>query len=183
MIGFFELASTWDPGFLDAIHAHYTDSAGPPPGKKAAWRIVEHGRQRGWVGLGEPAFKLAPRRRLGIQDARPLSRTVSVFILRLEPGGARASDIIRAWHPIASETWRSRYGWSPEHWETLVDPGRISSRVPGACFRRAGYRSLGMTTGWSARRPAGSTHGPRIWQETSPKLVLYRGPLARLPTG
>jgi hypothetical protein len=36
-----------------------------------------------------------------------------------------------------------------------------------------------MTTGRTARRPAGSTHGARVWSDGTPKLVLYRGPLVR----
>jgi len=92
----------------------------------------------------------------------------------------RSSAILRAWHPVAARDWARRYGWEPEHWETLVDPAAVRSTNPGACFRRAGYRSLGMTTGWTARRPPGHTHGPRVWSVGTPKLVLYRGPLARL---
>ena len=76
--------------------------------------------------------------------------------------------------------WNMRYlGWSL-HWLTLVEPASVASVVPGACFRRAGYRSLGMTTGRTARRPAGSTHGARVWSDGTPKLALYRGPLARV---
>lgn len=63
----------------------------------------------------------------------------------------------------------------------LVDPKHVASVNPGACFRRAGYRRLGMTTGRGARRPAGSTHSARVWGPTSPRMVFYRGPLARLP--
>lgn len=182
-IGFFELGSTWDPSFLATIREHYTGSAGPPPGKKHAWRVIDGGRHRGYIGIGEPAYKLAPRRRLGLADARPLDRTVCCFIFRLErEGDARGSDILRAWHPVAASAWENRYGWSPQHWETLVDPTRVRSVVPGACFRRAGYRSLGMTTGRSARRPAGRSHGARVWEDSTPKLVLYRGPLHRLPS-
>lgn len=177
----FLAVSTWDAAFVRALREHYTGSQGAPPGKKLAWRIVEQGRHRGWIGLGEPAFKLAPRRRLGLADARPLPRTVCNFIFRLEAaGGMRGSDILRAWHPVAAREWRERYGWEPDHWETLVDPDRVASEVPGACFRRAGYRSLGMTTGRSARRPTGHGRGARVWCDASPKLVLYRGPLARV---
>jgi hypothetical protein len=183
VIGFFELGSSWDADALAAIRAHYTGSDGPPPGKKAMWRIVENGRHRGWLGLGEPAFKLAPRRRLGLEDARPLAQTVCCFIYRLDGAGrALASHILRAWHPVAAVAWAQRYGQPPVHWETMVDPCCIQSAVPGACFRRAGYRSLGLTTGRTARRPAGHSHGPRLWADASPKLVLYRGPLARIPT-
>jgi hypothetical protein len=181
-ISFDQLGSTWDPRFIAAIKAHYTKSAGPPPGKKMAWEIFEDGLHRGWLGLGEPAYKLAPRRRLGLLDARPAPFTVSNFIYRLDvPGQVRASDILRGWHKIASEDWETRYGFAPVHWESLVDPEEVQSDVPGASFRRAGYRSLGMTTGRSARRPEGHAHGPRVWSDASPKLVLYRGPLARLP--
>jgi len=176
------LASTWNSDFIAAIKRHYTGSSGPPPGKKLAWRIVEDGVVRGFIGLGEPAFKLAPRRRLGIETARPLERTVCCFIFRLEaPGASKASAILKAWHEQAALDWLVRYGWMPEHWETLVDASVVAGSVPGACFRSSGYRSLGETTGRSARRPPGHTHGPRVWGNATPKLVLYRGPLARLP--
>ncbi len=166
--------STWDGDFLRAILDHYTKSRGAPPGKKLAWRILERGLHRGWIGIGEPMFKLAARRRLNIQDGRPLPETVCCFIYRLEARGgglARSSDILRAWHPEAAATWRDIYGWTPIHWETLVDPAEVESPIAGACFRRAGYRSIGLTTGRGARRPAGSTHGARVWADVSPKLV------------
>lgn len=184
----FRLVSTWNPRFLAAIHAHYTRSAGPPPGKKLAWEIREEGEHRGWIGLGEPSFKLAARRRLGLADARPLPLTVCNFIYRLdEKGPTRASAILKAWHGPASIDWAYWCGWRPVHWETLVDPAEVGpgddkdEHVPGYCFRRAGYRSLGDTTGRTARRPAGSTHGARVWSDGSVKLVLYRGPLKRTP--
>jgi len=177
----FELCSTWAPDFVAAIRRHYTKSRGAPPGKKLAWRIWESGDLRGYIGLGEPAFKLAPRRRLGLADARPLPGTVCCFIFRLErPGLALASSILRAWHPVAERAWMERYGQTIEHWETLCQPGATRSAVVGACYRKAGYRSLGLTTGRSARRPAGSTHGARVWIDAEPKLVLYRGPLQRV---
>lgn len=177
----FQAVSTWDPSFVAAIHRHYTGSAGAPPGKKLAWEIREDGRCVGWIGLGEPSFKLAPRRRLGLNNARPAPGTVSCFIYRLEgPRERTASSILKAWHTVASDAWAASYGWFPTHWETLIGQGAPGN--PGACFRRAGYRSLGMTTGRSARRPAGHTRGPRVWSDSTPKLVLYRGPFLRLPT-
>lgn len=180
----FEPCSTWAPDFVEAIRRHYTGSRGAPPGKKLAWRIYEGELLRGYIGLGEPAYKLAPRRRLGLEDARPLPGTVSNFIFRLEaPGAVRASSILEAWHGVALAAWLSRWPLEPviEHWETLCEPGATGSPVVGACFREAGYRSLGLTTGRTARRPPGATHGARVWSDGKPKLVLYRGPLARLP--
>jgi hypothetical protein len=176
----FSLVSTWAPGFHSAILRHYTESRGAPPGKKLAWEVFEDSKLIGWLGLGEPAYKLAARRRLGIADARPLPGTVCNFIFRRESGSVRGSDILRAWHPVAELDWLQRYGWQPVHWETLVLPTAIDSSVPGACFRRAGYRSLGLTTGRSARRPKGHTRGPRVWNDAERKLVLYRGPLHRM---
>jgi hypothetical protein len=171
--------STWADDFVGAIRRHYTESKGAPPGKKLAWRVSEGGKVIGWIGLGEPSFKLAPRRRLGLKDARPLPQTVCNFIYRLEgPRTAQASEILKAWLPIASDEWEERYGWPPLHWETMIGQGNSANM--GACFKRAGFRSLGMTTGRSARRPAGHSHGKRIWMDSPPKLVLYRGPLARL---
>lgn len=190
MIGF-ELASTWDPDFVASIKRHYTGSAGAPPGKKMAWRIREgFWDVLGWIGIGEPSFKLAPRRRLQgrtevevavLAEARFLPGTVSCFIYRLEcpTRVASASAILRAWHVVAAEDWAREYGWEPEHWETMIGQGAEAN--PGACFRRAGYRSIGLTTGRTARRPKGHSRGPRVWTDSEPKLALYRGPLARLP--
>jgi hypothetical protein len=184
-VSFRRLDSTWEPAFITAIQAHYTKSSGPPPGKKMAWEIREDGVHRGWIGLGEPPFKLSPRRRLGITDARPLAHTVCDFIYRLDgderdDSSSRASAILRLWHAAAAD-WADKYGWAPVHWETMVDPEAVQSTVPGACYRRAGYRSLGLTTGRGAVRPTGAGRGsPRIWVDKTPKLVLYRGPLARV---
>jgi len=173
--------STWDPWFVAVLREHYTESGGAPPGRKLGWFIFDHGVRRGIIGLGEPPYKLAARRRLGLEDARPLPGTVCCFIYRLELGGATpASVILKQWHDLAAEQWKRRYGEDVEHWETMCDPSH-GEDVTGYCFRRAGYRSLGMTTGRSARRPAGSTRGSRVWSDSDPKLVLYRGPLARLP--
>ncbi len=178
---FFVLVSTWDERFVRAIRSHYTKSRGAPYGKKLAWEILEGAKHRGWIGLGEPTFKLAARRRLGLRDGRPKDKTVNNFIFRLDAKGeVLASLILRQWHDRAAKDWKKRYGWTPVHWETMVDPEEVGSEVPGACFRRAGYRSLGLTTGRGARRPAGNTHTTRVFGDVSPKLVLYRGPLARL---
>jgi hypothetical protein len=179
----FRRISTWDPDFVAAIRRHYPGSRGAPVGKKMAWEIYENGQQRGWIGIGEPAYKLAARRCLGIEDARPLPRTVGNFFFRLEePGRARASEILKKFHRQATQDWEEQYGWAPEHWETIIDPSKTLSRVVGACYRRAGYRHIGSTTGNTARRPPGQTHGPRIWQKgTAVKEVFYRGPLTREP--
>jgi hypothetical protein len=171
---------------LAAIRAHYTGSRGAPPGKKLGWRAFDgSGRVLAYLGLGEPAFKLAPRRRLGLEDARPALHTVSVWLYRRvdcveNRARVSGSELLGAWHPVAAADWEVRYGWAPEHWETMVGAEHVASVVPGACFRRAGYRALGLTTGRSARRPPGSTHGPRVWSDGPARLVLYRGPLARL---
>lgn len=178
----FESISTWDSDFVQAIRRHYTRSRGAPPGKKLAWAIREDGALRGWIGIGEPSYKLAARRRLGLTDAKPLQSTVSNFIFRLEHrGNAKASEILRSWHALASKQWETRYGWPIVHWETMVDASETHSAVCGACYRRAGYRRIGQTTGRTCRRPAGHTHGARVWQNGSVKEVFYRGPLPRLP--
>lgn len=176
----FELVSTWHPDFVASLRRHYTGSRGAPPGKKLAWRVVEDGVTVGWLGLGEPPYKLAPRRRIGLSDARPAPATVCCFIYRLEgPRSAAAGDILRQWLPQAAVDWAARYTIEPVHWETLVGQGADGNL--GACFKRAGFRRLGWTTGRSARRPPGHTHGKRVWMDSTPKLVLYRGPLARVP--
>ena len=178
----FEACSTWAADFRAALRRHYTGSAAAPPGKKQGWRIFEHAGEGsaliGWIGLGEPSYKLAPRRRLGLQDARPLDRTVGNFLFRLEgPRLTPAREILRQWLPVAAECWERRYGWRPVHWESMVGQG--DAKVLGACYRGARWRSLGWTTGRTARRPRGNAHGKRVWSDAPPKLVFYFGPLAR----
>jgi hypothetical protein len=178
----FEGCSTWAVDFREALLRHYTGSKGAPVGKKQGWRILEHtGRGTGlvgWIGLGEPAFKLAPRRRLGLMDARPLPFTVSNFMFRLEGHRITAArEILRRWMPVASDFWLIRYGWRPIHWESMVGQGDPANL--GACFSGARWRRLGWTTGRSARRQTGNAHGKRTWCDAPPKLVFYWGPLAR----
>jgi hypothetical protein len=174
--------STWDPDFVGAIRRHYTKSRGAPPGKKMAWELLWCGVRVGWWGYGEPAYKLAPRRALGLLDARPPDRCVSNFIFRLERETVDppASKIIKLGLPMFAAEWEARYGWAPEHIETMVDAAEVKTSIPGYAYRRAGFRCLGETTGRTARRPAGNAHGPRVWSDGTPKVVLYHGPLHRV---
>lgn len=113
---YFDQCSTWAPDFVEAIRRHYTGSRGAPPGKKMAWRIFEAGQLLGWIDIGEPAFKLAARRRLGLADGRPLHETVCCFIYRIEVDrserNASSSGILLAWLPEAESAWRREYGWA-----------------------------------------------------------------------
>lgn len=175
--------STWHPLMVEQIRLHYTGSNGAPPGKKLAWIAEFNAEPFAVLGLGEPAFKLAPRRRLGLVDARPLPFTVSNFIYRkFSDVPVRGEELLNLWHATAAADWLNQYGWTPVHWETLVLPSAIKSGVAGACYRRVGYRSCGLTTGRTARRPPGHTHTARVWSDSEPKLLLYRGPLQRVPT-
>lgn len=176
----FVFVPTYEAGFLAALRRHYTGSRGPPPGRKLAVEVWEGETLRGWWGVGEPPFKLAARRTLGIDDARPLPGTVCDFVYRLEsPGAVPASRILARARVVMAAEWARRYGETPTHWETLVDPARVVSGLPGYCYLRAGYRRIGETTGRGARRPPGATHGPRVWGPASRKVVLYYGPLSR----
>jgi hypothetical protein len=51
-------------------------------------------------------------------------------------GSLRSSDLIRAAVAITESEW----GVAPDGWVTWVEPRKIASRVPGWCFRRAGWR-------------------------------------------
>ncbi len=179
------LASVGGP-FKEALLRHYTESKGSPAGKKLGWGIWEGSALRGYLGLAEPSARLAARRALGIENIEPLPGTYSNFFYRLEaPGAWRASEILIAWHSQLADDWAERYplgakyptSHRPVHVETMVDAGKIASVNPGYCYKLAGYKVIGGTTGRGARRPPGSTHGPRVWGDVSRKIVLYHGPL------
>jgi hypothetical protein len=174
----FERVSTQDSWFLKTLREHYTGSRGAPYGKKLGYIVfADDDEPIAALGLGEPTFKLAARRRLGLEDGRPLPYTVNNFLYRRVSNlGPSGSHLLRTWHEIASDDWETRYGWRPVHWETLVDPAHVPGSVPGLSYLRIGYRQLGMTTGRTVRRP---THGRREWADGPQRLVLYRGPLVR----
>ncbi len=180
------LASVGNPEFVAALRRHYTESRGAPAGKKLAWGLWEGDTLRGYLGLAEPSFRLAARRALGIEDiSKPLPGTYSNFFYRLEaPGAWRASEILLAWHTQMPDDWMARYPTSkyptssrPTHIETMVDAAKVTSVNPGYCYKLAGYKLIGGTTGRGARRPPGHTHGARVWGDVSRKIVFYHGPL------
>ena len=179
----FEPISTRHPEKMAALLEHYPGSKGPPYGKKQGFRIWEDGQHRGWFGVGEPSFALGARRSVG-RNPKDRANTVNNYMYRLDaPGERKASEILNELIPEAEERWIRRYGPENriEHWETMVDPAAVKSQVPGASYRRAGFRSLGPTSGLSFRRPAGHGQGSRIRVPGTQKLVLYRGPLDRVP--
>lgn len=63
---------------------------------------------------------------------------VNCSVFRNE-GSIRASDLIRE---AMQHAWRR---WPGERLYTYVNPGQIVSTVPGYCFRRAGWKSCGIT--------------------------------------
>ncbi len=176
-----ERVSTWLPEKVAALKRHYTGSAGPPPGKKIGYRIVEGDQVRGYAGYGEPSFKLGARRMVG-RDPADRSGTVNNYMFRLENDGThKASEILRELEARVAHDWRAQYGWEPQHWETMIDPDAVMSDVVGGSYRKAGYRRLGPTSGLSFRRPTGRGSGPRLEVPGTQKQVFYRGPFDRVP--
>lgn len=170
--------STADPNFVAAIRTHYPKSRAAPYGRKLAWAIWNNGMCVGHIGLGEAPYALSARRRLGLPSMPPPSNSACCFIYRVEGHNERASCILKQWLPIAKAEWLDKYGEELIHIETMVDESKTKSSVGGACFRRAGFRSLGDTTGLEVSRP----NGRRVFKPGgTPKLVLYHGPLPRLP--
>jgi len=60
-----------------------------------------------------------------------------------------SSDLIREATALTVERWQSRFGWagSPPL-QTEVDPRAVRrKRDPGRCFRKAGWREVGLSRG------------------------------------
>jgi hypothetical protein len=52
----------------------------------------------------------------------------------------RSSDLIREAVAVTAREWVRRYGELPEETlQTEVKPDRVSSEIPGYCYRRAGW--------------------------------------------
>lgn len=62
-----------------------------------------------------------------------------------------------------ADDWYQRWGYRPLLMETFVDPARFS----GTCYRAAGWKELGRTTGEGLIRPGRS-------YSATPKLVFVR---------
>jgi hypothetical protein len=61
------------------------------------------------------------------------------------------------------QDWHEQWGYRPLLMETFVDPDRFQ----GICYRAAGWKCLGMTTGEGLRRPGRS-------YATTPKIIFVR---------
>jgi len=180
----FHAISTWDPDFKAAILRHYPGSKGAPPGRKQAWAIEDSTGVCGFIGIGEPSFALAARRNLEGRDTYDKDGTWNIFMYRLERrcAGKRAGEVLKLWHEIGPCEFEERYGVKAIHFETIVGDKEVKAAVPGATFRRAGYRVIGRTSGLGAKRPPGHTHGKRkIVKHGKRRLVFYKGPAPRKP--
>lgn len=177
----FEMIGKGHSGLIQAIKRHYPGSKRPISGRCMCWEITETEGVIGYIGLGDTTLNLVARKRLGTGSAYKLHESVCVFMYQLVDQRKRyncASTILKRWESIASKCWFLRYGWRPMHWETFVNPQLIKEKDnPGACFKRAGYRTLGWTSGKSAQH----YHPERTVAQNSRKIVLYKGPLARIP--
>lgn len=177
----FHLVRGSDPGLVRAIQRHYPGSKATPGGRCLCWQIVENDRTIGYIGLGDAMPHLQARRKLGLKSSLAMKHSVCVFMYQLVDRSKRvseASTILAKWHGIASWCWLIRYNWRPVHWETFVNPLLIRERDnPGACFKRVGYRTIGMTSGTTH---CYSKH--RTPEQNASKIILYKGPLARIST-
>ena len=70
-------------------------------------------------------------------------------------GGVRSSDLIREATEITFRYWERQHGLPGIPLTTEVDPARVRhKRDPGRCFRRAGWRFVGVVRGlWVYEAP------------------------------
>lgn len=84
----------------------------------------------------------------GLDPAGTMRWRVTIF--RREDGAARASELVREATELTVSHWTKR-GCVPAPKEALsteVDPERTrAKRDPGRCFRKAGWRALGLRNG------------------------------------
>lgn len=116
---------------------NYSDGRRDRYGYRNRRLIVGPGEKLVLLGLGESALCCWRR---GSDASSKGELRVYCTVFRNE-SVQRASDILRE---AMAHAWRR---WPGQKLWTYVDSNRILSRVPGYCFRRAGWKRVGFSKG------------------------------------
>jgi len=118
---------------------------------------------------------------LGFPAKLHLQRLVNNIFFHIEPGGDGypvrnfASSVIRCFEEAIQRDWSNKYGDPVLAFESLVELPRT-----GDCYKRAGWKLIGQTKGYTCKRTSGvgtdSWSGRRVWDTVNlrPKLVFAK---------
>ncbi len=166
-----------DPLLREFMSRHYSKPRGFV-GRRIIYRVVAAGQVWGFTVAGSTTLHCRPAKKLLVFRDRLLKRIPNNTFFRLERGERKypwrnfVPSVIDAWERHVFARWREKYGDEVLAYETLVAPPRT-----GECYLRCGWRFLGWTQGWEAKRTRrtetrDSYGGTRVWRRGPRKRVF-----------
>jgi hypothetical protein len=169
-----------DPRLLQRMEVHYSHPKGFV-GRNICYAILYNGVYYGHI-VGGSATKFLPNRNelFGI-TSKDLNHIVNNIFFNVSPVDGKYPErnfttaCAKLFMQTIRQDWFDKYGDEVIGFETLVEKPRT-----GELYKRAGWRVIGETKGYTCKRIAGkgtdSWGGKRVWNtnkdELKPKLVL-----------
>lgn len=168
-----------DKDLLRFMEIHYSRPKGFV-GRQLIYKIIGNGLCFGAIAGGSATLHLKQRFDFWPLYVPPLETIVCNTFYHLErwidyPCRNFATKVISLFRKVVSIDWRSEYQSNVLGFETLIEPPRT-----GECYRRDGWRCVGMTEGFQCKRVAGygsdGWSGKREWNlnDRVPKHVFMR---------
>jgi hypothetical protein len=174
---FIEVSSS-DAGLREAMRSHYSKPRGFV-GRRIIYEVRVDGTLYGYTSSNSATMNLPGRSRVFFAAQRYLNRIVNngfFHVYRVDdqyPFRNFVDAVVEHWEKVSPLGWKDRYGDDVVGFETLVQIPRT-----GECYRRAGWRKVGLTKGHTCRRVAGkstdSWSGRRVWSRGPRKWVFVK---------
>jgi hypothetical protein len=156
------------------MNLHYSQPKGFV-GRQLFYRILFDGVVYGCIAFGSATKYLPGRVIIG-----SLNEGLNNIFYHIEPRAGYPKRNFTSLALLAAEIeargdYEIQYGYVVRWLETLVEPPRT-----GDLYRKAGYKQVGETKGFTCKRVAGqgtdSWTGKRVWETTNlrPKLVFVK---------
>jgi hypothetical protein len=167
-----------DKRLLDLMAIHYSQPKGFV-GRNICYAIFYNGIYYGHIVAGS-ATKFLPGRKDEIGEVK-LNNIVNNIFYHIEPVDGKyptrnfSTLVIKEFEKQSVVDWKVKYGDDVVAFETLIELPRT-----GECYRRAKWKMVGQTKGYTCKRIAGkgtdNWSGKRVWntENLRPKLVFVK---------
>jgi hypothetical protein len=170
-----------DLDLLKEMSRHYSQPKGFV-GRNICYAVVCGGIKYGHIVGGSATKHLSGRNEfIGYDVKDKLNNIINNIFFHVEPVNGTypfrnfTTQIIKNFEIRVQKDWFYKYNDEVIAFETLVEPPRT-----GECYRRAGWKEVGMTKGYTCKRVAGNGNekwtGKRVWdtENLRPKKVFVK---------
>lgn len=167
-----------DPRLLERMATHYSKPKGFV-GRSICYAVIFDSLYYGHIVAGSATRFLKGRNEYLDLDISQLNNIVNNIFYSIAPIDGKyptrnfTSKVVKAFVETVKIDWLEKYGDPVLGFETLIELPRA-----GDLYRRAGWKEVGQTTGYTCKRVAGngtdSWTGKRVWDTKNlrPKRVF-----------